>query len=60
MHDYFQTKAAISKLRRHFGQSFGAAVAQAPGQSAKEVEDAVAKVGNNAESVTKELETKQG
>jgi Protein of unknown function (DUF3606) len=30
------------------------------GKSAKEVEAAVAKVGNNAESVTKELETKRG
>jgi hypothetical protein len=29
------------------------------GKSAKEVEAAVAKVGNNAESVIKELETKQ-
>jgi hypothetical protein len=54
-HDYLQTKA-IAKLCR-----YKVSVRQwrkRLGKSAEEVEAAVAKVGNNAETVIKELEAK--
>ena len=56
-HDYLQTKA-IAKLCRYLQQSFGGQWRKRLGKSAEEVEAAVAKVGNNAETVIKELEAK--